>query len=90
MNDIPEVHGNPEEDYYWGKKKIFYFDLIERVLWTFAQAAAGAGIDLLASGEITWRAVAYAGLAAVLKALVAVNIGDKDSAATLPSPPDHA
>lgn len=71
-------------------KKVFYLDLFERLVWTVIQAAAGAAIDLLATGEITFRAVAIAGVIALLKGLVATRIGDKNSAATLPSPPDFA
>lgn len=71
-------------------RKIYYIDMAERVLWTLIQAAAGAGIDMLSTGDITWRAVGYAALAALLKAITAQKIGDRNSAATLPSPPDYA
>lgn len=71
-------------------KKLFYLDLLERVVWTFIQAAAGAALDLLVTGEITFRAVAIAGVIALLKGLVATKIGSPNSAATLPSPPDVA
>lgn len=56
-------------------------DAIERVLWTLAQAAAGAALDVMVSGEVTWRAVGYAVLIAVLKVIVAGQIGNKNSAA---------
>lgn len=69
---------------------IFRLDLIERVLWTALQAVAGALLDLMVSGDITLRAAGYAVIIAVLKALLATRIGDPNSAATLPSPPDHA
>lgn len=69
---------------------IFTLDLLERVLWTAAQAIAGVLLDLLVSDQITLRAAGYAAGIAVLKALLATKVGDPNSAATLPSPPDHA
>jgi hypothetical protein len=70
---------------------IFTLDTLERALWTLIQSAAGAFIDLAATGEVTWRAFLFAALLAVAKAVVlGRHIGDPDSAATLPSPPDHA
>lgn len=70
---------------------IFTLDVLERVLWTATQAAAGAALDVLVSGDVTWRAVGYAIAIAVLKTIVvAPLVGDRNSAATLPSPPDHA
>lgn len=59
----------------------FARDAMERVAWTCAQAAAGAALDVLSSGDVTWRAVAYAVGFAVLKVLAARNIGDRSSAA---------
>jgi hypothetical protein len=70
--------------------RIFTLDTLERVTWTAIQFAAAAWIDVAATGEVTWRAVAYAAGLALCKAIVARHIGDPDSAATLPSPPDHA
>lgn len=61
-----------------------YLDIAERVGWTFAQAAGGV---ILASGGMgvdVWKAAAYAGLLSVVKCVVALNVGDKDSAAALP------
>lgn len=69
---------------------IFTLDLVERVAWTALQAVAGALLDVMVSGEISLRAAGYAAGIAVLKALVATKVGDPNSAATLPSPPDHA
>lgn len=69
---------------------IFRLDLLERVAWTAIQAVAGALLDIMMSGVITLRAAGYAAAIAVLKALVATRVGDPNSAATLPSPPDHA
>ena len=59
-------------------------DALERVAWTCGQAAAGAALDALSTGDVTWRAVAYAGLLAVLKVLAARKVGDRDSAAIMP------
>lgn len=56
-------------------------DAIERVLWTLAQASAGAALDVLVSGEVTWKAVVYAVLVAILKVVVAGQFGNKQSAA---------
>lgn len=68
-------------------------DIVERVSWTFLQAF---GAQLVASGFFTVDGVVdlsilqkagIAGVAAVLsliKGLVAVNVGSKETAATLP------
>lgn len=71
-------------------KKIYYLDLLERVVWTLIEGALGFWIDHAATGEVTWRAVVYAGAIAVAKAILAKRIGSSQSAATLPSPPDYA
>lgn len=71
-------------------KKIYYLDLLERVVWTLIEGALGFWIDHAMTGEVTWRGVLYAGGLAAAKAIVARRIGDRNSAATLPSPPDHA
>lgn len=68
----------------------YTWDAIERIVWTLIEVSAGAVLDVLTTGDVTWRAIGYAVLIAVLKVIVARNVGDKDSAATLPSPPDHA
>lgn len=71
--------------------KIFSLDLLERTIWTFLQAAAAVWI---VAGEFTGEALkvaAVAGVVAVVKAVIlGRNVGDPDSAATLPSPPDYA
>lgn len=51
--------------------KIPHLDIVERVLWTAAQAAAGVLTDELTSGHISWRSVAYAFAYAVLKNVAA-------------------
>lgn len=64
-------------------------DALERFLWTIAQASAGVLLDQLISGEVTWRAVGYAGAITALKLIIARKVGSKDSAAipeTHPAP----
>lgn len=71
------------------KKKVFYLDLIERVSWTFAQGFCAFWII---TGEIDGETLVgglVAGGLSVAKALLAVRVGDPDSAATLPRPPDY-
>lgn len=69
-----------------GKK--FYLDLLERTAWTFVQAFAAVWLvfdrDVAFDVENLQSAAIAAGIAAV-KGLAASFIGDKDSAATLPS-----
>lgn len=62
-------------------------DWFERVGWTAVQAAIGAALDLLISGEVSWRAIAYAAAIAGLKVLVAQQIGDRPSGDLLPGGP---
>lgn len=72
------------------KSRIFYLDLAERVGWTFVQGFCAFWI---LTGEIdveTLTGGLVAGALSVAKALLAVKIGDPDSAATLPRPPDYA
>lgn len=71
-------------------RRIFYIDLAERLFWTFAQGFAAFWI---VTGDIdadTLKAGLVAGALSVAKALLATQIGDPASAATLPSPPDKA
>ena len=68
--------------------KAYVLDALERVVWTGIQAGAGAALDVLVSGQVTARAIGYAVLVALLKVIVAGKIGDKDSASSLPTPPD--
>lgn len=63
-------------------------DFIERVGWTFIQAAAAAGITALSSPDLTWETglkfVATAGGLAVLKVLAAQQVGDRGSGDAIP------
>lgn len=74
-----------------GKK--FYYDMLERVIWTFVQAFAGAFLALLTVTDTPgWEALAgsvlsalIAGIIAVCKAFIAGQYGVKGTAA-LPDP----
>lgn len=71
-------------------KKVFYLDLLERVAWTFVQGFLAFWI---VTGDVDWTTLSAAIIAGVIsaaKAVLATQIGDKNSAATLPSPPDYA
>jgi hypothetical protein len=68
----------------WAKHRVFILDMAERVMWTALQAAAAIGAVVLADLPPAYVAVIAPALAAV-KALAARKLGDKDSAATLPS-----
>jgi predicted phage tail protein len=64
------------------KKK--YLDLAERVFWTFIQTA---GAVVIVSGGFNvdvWKAAAAAGGLSVVKCLVAMHVGDRETAAALP------
>lgn len=65
--------------------KKFLLDLLERSVWTFAQAA---GASLLITGLDDWRTAlgiaASAGALAVIKGVVASRVGDNSSAAAIP------
>lgn len=74
-------------------RKAFYFDLLERSLWTFAQAFLGVWIASGAFSAEVWQAAGVAGLIAVAKALIAPRLPwtASDTASTLPAavdPPD--
>lgn len=74
---------------------VYRLDAIERVLWTAAQVVLGLisieALEALVGQEFgaAWVPVA-ASLFAAIKVVVARRVGDPDSAATLPSPPDYA
>ena len=60
-------------------------DMAERVIWTFIQSAAAV---MIVQNDFTpeiLKIALTAGGIAVLKAIVAMQIGNKDSAATLPA-----
>ena len=61
-----------------------YLDLLERVGWTFIQTAGGVIVASQGFGADVWKAAAVAGGISVVKCLVAMNVGDRDSAAALP------
>lgn len=71
-------------------KRVFYYDLIERTLWTGAQAALGFWIDYEASGEFTYRGALYAAGIAIAKALLVNQLPwtAPNSASTLPAEVD--
>ena len=58
-----------------------YLDLLERVVWTFVQAAAASIIVSQGFGVEVWKVAAVAGGLAVVKCVVAFQVGDKQSAA---------
>lgn len=76
-------------------QRIYRLDAIERVVWTALQVILGLisveALEVLVGAEL---GVGYVPLAASvfagLKVLAARKVGDPDSAATLPSPPDYA
>lgn len=74
----------------WDKKKIFYLDLIERVGVTFVQGFLAFWIVTGNLDSETLYAGVMAGLLSAGKAILAGFVGDGNSAALLPSPPDHA
>ena len=58
--------------------------LIERTLWTIAQAAIGVLVVVTQNGSIpnqAWYAVPIAGAVAALKSFVASKVGDPNTAA---------
>ena len=64
--------------------KVNWRDLVERVGWTALQAAAGVVLDKLVSGEVSWRAILYAACIAVLKVVVAQQVGTRGSGDAFP------
>ena len=65
-----------------GKK--FYFDLLERVLWTFIQGGAAEWIVSSNLDENTLKVAGVAGLVSVAKCLLATQVGAPNTASTLP------
>jgi L-fucose isomerase-like protein len=70
--------------------KIFYLDLLERVLWTFVQGFLAVWILLGSFSKEALYAGLIAGAISAAKGLIATQIGSSNSASTLPSPPDFA
>lgn len=71
------------------KKRVFYLDLLERVAWTFAQGFLAFWIITGDIDTMTITGGLVAGGLSAAKSLLAVKIGDPNSAATLPRPPDY-
>jgi hypothetical protein len=69
-------------------RKVYYLDLLERVLWTFVQGFAAAWLVLGDFSRESFMVGLAAGCVALAKGVVAKTFGDHSSAATLPSPPD--
>lgn len=63
--------------------KQFYFDLAERSLWTFVQAAAAVWLVTQSLDREALYVALVAGLVAVAKGLIAAQFGN-GSASTLP------
>lgn len=61
-------------------------DVGERALWTGLQVLGAAQVAPGVDWALTLQLAAYAALGAVLKGLVASRVGEKGTAATLPSP----
>lgn len=62
----------------------FAKDLLERVLWTAAEAGLAVAVAAATDIKAAWAVPIAAGLSYV-KGLVAKHIGNKDSASTAPS-----
>lgn len=58
-----------------------YLQLLERSVWTFIQAAGAVILVQQSFGAEVWKIAAVAGGLAVVKCVVAFQVGDKDSAA---------
>jgi len=68
---------------------LYVKDLVERIVFTAAEAALGLVVIEIADPDIVdpqaWWAVPLASAAAALKGLVAKKIGKPESASTVPS-----
>lgn len=65
-------------------RRQFYADLLERVLWTFVQAAGAEWVVTSSLDSGSLKIALVAGLVSVAKCLVATQIGASNTAATLP------
>jgi hypothetical protein len=59
-------------------------DFIDRVGWTAIQAALGVLLDQMTTGEISWRAIAWAAAFAAVKVAAAQNFGRHPDGAAIP------
>lgn len=71
-------------------RKAFYVDLAERAAWTFVQGFLAVWVVTAEVSMENLQVAAVAGLVSVAKSFLGKGVGDKDSAATLPVPPDRA
>ena len=62
------------------------FDVVERVVWTFFQAAAGEWIVTQGLDLTTLKVAATAGLLSVVKSLLGLKIGSPDASLGKPTP----
>lgn len=67
------------------KQRSYYIDLAERAAWTFVQGFASFWIVTGDIDSATLVGGLVAGALSVAKSIVAGQIGDRDSAALLPS-----
>ena len=67
-----------------------YVDIAERVVWTAVQGFAAAWLVLGDFTPATFKIAGTAAAIAAAKCLVAVNIGDSNSAAAIPGVEDTA
>lgn len=73
------------------RRERFYADLAERVVWTFIETVIGAVLAAQAFDAQVWKAAAYSGGLAALKALTLAQLGgNKGTASTLPAHLDPA
>lgn len=81
--------GPHQRDKWWSdRRKVYYADLVERVVWTFIQGFAAAWVVM---GDLSTESLyvgLVAGLVSLAKGVLGTRVGDPNSAATLPSPPD--
>ena len=62
----------------------FWKDLLERIFWTAAEAGVGVAVVANTDTPTAYAAVIASGLALV-KGFIAKQIGNKESASTVPS-----
>lgn len=66
----------------------FYKDLLERVLWTFVQAAGAEWLITQSLNDTTFKIAGIAGLVSVVKCLIGTQIGASNSGSWLPARED--